>query len=159
MGKQNRHCCSPICSYSGPLTAEGERVLVRLPKKPSEVLKYLKCSDDFIAKHKNGTKLYACQCHFETVGTAAKKSAVFVFFNCDSERRAGDPTYQLGCKWFRNDVDPGHQQKRKSIDSCEERCENRSLLVLKKAYEHQDPVELGKQIQDYQKRFTMIIFS
>ena len=153
-----QYCCSPIYCYSGPLTG-GERALVRLPKKPSDVLKYLKCSDDFIAKHENDTKLYACECHFETVGTAAKASAVLVLFKSDSERRAVDPTYQLGCNWFRNDVDPGHQQKRKSIDSCEKRCEKRSLVVLKKTYEHQDPVELGLQIQDYQKRFTMIIFS
>ena len=182
-----QYCCSPICSYCGPVTG-GERALVRLPKNSSnDVLKYLKCSPNFIAEHVITSKLYACTCHFETVVRKANASAVlvffdsesnrrandptyqvvkkakasafFVFFVSESDRRANDPTYQVGCKWFRNDVDPSNQQKRKSIDSSDQRCENRNQLRLKEKYQEQDPVELGKQIQDYQIRFRMNIFS
>ena len=127
------------------------------------MLTYLKRTEDYIRKHENGSKLYVCTCHFANVITAAKASAVFHLFESDSDRRAHDPTYHVGCKWFRDDVERVNKQdnihKRKSIEQCEERCEERCTDRLKEKYQHQNPVELGKIIQDYQNRFAMIMFS
>ena len=123
------------------------------------MLKYLKCADEYITAHEKGSKLYACECHFEKVITATKATATFVQYNTDADRLDKDPTYAFGFKWFRNDVQESHLKKRKSIQLHEERSTNRDSQRLKEEYEHQDPVVLGLEIQSLRSRFTMIIFS